>query len=159
LSQPRKKMKMKMKIALGPTCQPPPLSLSLFLPRRGTRRRRPTPTRAGHPRPPCHARPPLALILPRGRVPLFLLFLLAHEPSRAARRHPRLPRRRRFLASGRSPLDSSRGELPLTLLLRFRSLSGLGPRCAGPPPLSSVRRRPSPWRRRLAAAPRLRHRR
>jgi hypothetical protein len=77
-----------MKIALGPTCQPPPLSLSLFLPRRGMRRRRPTPTRAGHPRPPCHARPPLALILPRGCVPLFLLFLLAHEPSRAARRHP-----------------------------------------------------------------------
>src|SRR6185312_7258202 len=105
---PGKKRGKENKNPTGPhsSVSPSPSLCFCLAARRGTRRRRPTPTRAGHPRPPCHARPPLALILPRDRVPLFLLFLLAHEPSRAARRHPRLSRRRRFLASGRSPRDS-----------------------------------------------------
>ena len=146
----------------GPTRQPLTLLLLSVL-RRGTQASSPAAIlgpRASNPRAPCPTVPPLIASRPRpdprSRQTLTLAFpsSIAAAPKPCRRRSPP-----RFSCSGELWLNPSLGELLLALLLRFRRSHGLNRLPAGPPPLSSARRRPCPSHRPLVAAPRLRHRR
>jgi len=161
-AQRKKRKEKKIKIPTGPTCQSPISLSSLFCAAARTRRRR-RPS-SGH----------VPAILVRRAQPSLLSSL--QDPERDRPRSPpqtlafpssiavapkpcrhRLPPR--FSRSGELWLNPSLGELLLALLLRFRRSHGLHRLPAGPPPLSSARRRPCPSHRPLVAAPRLCHRR
>ena len=156
LSQPKEK-KMKIKI---PRRAPPvslSLSSSLFCAAARTRRcRRPS---SGH----------VPAILVRRAQPSLLSSPQDPAPTPVpSNPNPSLPllhcRRPQAVPpplarSGEPWLNPSLGELLLALLLRFRRSHSLNRLPAGPPPLSSARRRPCPSHRPLVAAPRLRHRR
>ena len=131
----------------GPTRQPPFLSSSMFCLAAAR-------TRCHAAEQPRDTRRPSSAVVPRASSarpypprrrrglilhdPLSPTLALPHSPLPP----PELPRRRRFIISGRSLLDSSCGELPLTLLLRFPS--SLGPflrRAGAPAELAAYRRR------------------
>ena len=158
MSQPKeKKKKKKIKIPPGPTRQRPTLSLLCSASPRATRvaRRRPSSAsapRAVHRRVPC--RPftlssPLPLStpdLPRSPPQTLTLSTIAA----AAELRPR----RRFTGSGERRRDSSLGELPCAVILRFWPSPGPLSLPAGPATSASVRRRLAPSCRSAAAAPR-----
>ena len=114
-------------------------------------RRRPTPPRAGHPRLPCRARPPLALILPRRHRGLIFPFSpqtlapnphCCRSPSSAGRRDSSPPVSRGSIPRGGSflyllSLDSTPNPAP--------SASLQGRRRSSPPAAAPARRTaPSP---------------
>ena len=107
------------------------------------RRRRPTPQRAGHPRQPCRARPPLALILPRRhRGPILPCSPRTLAPNPHCHHRPEL-RRHRGSSSSVSPSSILRGGS-----ISYPSSTRSPPYLAPSPPLQGRRRAGPP-----AAAP------
>ena len=152
VSQPRRKKKSPTEPHLSASPSP----LSVLLAARRTHTSPPPPPnlvpRAGHPRVPCHPftlSSPLPLCtpdLPRSPPQTLTLSTIAA----AAELRPR----RRFTGSGERRRDSSLGELPCAVILRFWPSPGPLSLPAGPATSASVRRRLAPSCRSSAAAPR-----